>query len=57
MSHRKEENSKEKKKTPFIRKGVVGDGKNYFDDETNRDWDWWIEETLKDTGMVMKFEI
>jgi hypothetical protein len=48
---------KEEKKNPFIRKGVVGDWKNYFDQETNRDWDHWIEETLKDTGMVMKFEL
>jgi len=48
---------KEEKKNPFIRKGVVGDWKNYFDQETNRDWDCWIKETLKDTGMVMKFEL
>jgi len=40
----------------FIRKGKVGDWKNYFDDEMNKDWDAWIADQLKDSGFKMEFE-
>ena len=40
----------------FIRKGKVGDWKNYFDDQMNRDWDPWIEEQLKGSNFKMEFE-
>ncbi len=41
----------------FIRKGVVGDWKNHFDQETNEEWDKWIEAATKDTGFKMTFEL
>ncbi len=41
----------------FIRKGQVGDWKNHFTDEMNKEWDPWIEEQLKGTGYVMEFEL
>ena len=53
MPHIKEN---EEKKKPFIRKGQVGDWKNYFDQESSLEWDQWIQSTLQGTGMVMKFE-
>ena len=35
-------------KGSFIRKGIVGDYKNYFQSqETIREWDLWIEGQLK----------
>lgn len=40
----------------FIRKGMVGDWKNYFDDEMNNEWDPWIEKQLSGTGFRMNFE-
>jgi len=40
----------------FIRKGKVGDWKNYFDDEMNKDWDAWIADQLKDSGFKMEFD-
>jgi len=40
----------------FIRKGIVGDWKNYFDEAMNRDWDPWIQDQLKDTDFEMQFE-
>ena len=40
----------------FIRKGIIGDWKNYFDDEMNRDWDPWIEKQLTGSGFQMVFE-
>jgi hypothetical protein len=30
----------------FFRKGVVGDWKNYFDDESVNEWNRWIEENV-----------
>ena len=47
----------EEKTKPFIRKGQVGDWKNYFDQESSLEWDQWIQSTLQGTGMVMKFEL
>ncbi len=41
----------------FMRSGKVGDWKNHFDSVTNREWDEWISEKLKGTGMKMVFEL
>ena len=40
----------------FIRKGIVGDWKNYFDDEMNREWDPWIEKQLSGSSYKMTLE-
>ena len=40
----------------FIRKGQVGDWKNHFDKDMNKDWDAWIEDQLKGTSFLMEFE-
>ncbi len=45
-----------KTKTKFIRKGIVGDWKNHFTPEMNVEWDAWINEQLKDSGLRMVFE-
>ena len=37
----------------FIRKGKVGDWKNYFTEENNKIWDEWIAENLKGTDIIM----
>ena len=39
-----------------FRKGIVGDWKNYFEGEKLEEWDKWIEECLKGTGIQMAFE-
>ena len=36
----------------FIRKGQVGDWKNYFNEENNKVWDLWIAENLKGTDII-----
>ena len=35
----------------FMRKGQVGDWKNYFDDERNAKWKKWIVDNIKGTGL------
>jgi hypothetical protein len=40
----------------FIRKGEIGDWKNYFTPEMNREWDPWIEEDMKGSSLKMTFE-
>ena len=35
----------------FIRKGQVGEGENYFDEETNKVWNEWIDINWKGTGI------
>ena len=35
----------------FIRKGQVGQGENYFDEETNKVWNEWIDINWKGTGI------
>ena len=37
----------------LFRKGIVGDWKNYFDDENNAIWDKWIEENLEGTNIKL----
>ena len=37
----------------FIRKGITGDWKNYFDCDMNEDWDPWIEKQLAGSGFKM----
>ena len=37
----------------FIRKGEVGDWKNYFNEEKNKVWDKWIAENLEGTDIVL----
>ncbi len=41
----------------FIRKGIVGDWKNHFDQEMNDEWDKWIQEKLHGTGYKMTFDL
>lgn len=38
----------------FVRKGVVGDWKNYFTEEKTKEWNAWIGEKTRGTGMVQK---
>ena len=40
----------------FIRKGIIGDWQNHFTPEMNAEWDAWIEENLKGTGLHMIFQ-
>ena len=40
----------------FIRKGMIGDWKNHFDEDMNKEWDSMIEEQLKGSGFKMIFE-
>ena len=36
----------------FVRKGQVGDWKNYFNEETNKVWDEWISKNLEGTDIL-----
>ena len=40
----------------FIRKGVIGDWKNHFDEEMNKEWDSEIERQLSGSNFRMVFE-
>ncbi len=44
-------------KPAFIRRGKVGDWKNFFDDDLNAEWDAWIREQLRGTDYYMTFEL
>ena len=35
----------------FMRKGVVGDWENYFDEKTNKEYDQWIMDKIRGSGM------
>ena len=37
----------------FIRKGQVGDWKNYFNEENSKIWDKWIAQNLSGTDIVL----
>merc|ERR1711892_904888 len=37
----------------FIRKGKVGDSKNYFTPEKAKEWNEWIEEKTRGSGITM----
>ena len=37
----------------FIRKGKVGDWKNYFNEENGKVWDKWIADNLAGTDIVL----
>ena len=41
-------------KTNFIRKGIVGDYRNYFDENMEQEWDEWLTEEFKETLIDMK---
>ncbi len=45
------------KEGSFIRKGEVGDWRNHFDEEMNRDWDDWISRMLEGSGYEMQFDV
>ena len=40
----------------FIRKGIIGDWKNYFNKEMNREWDAAIEQQLLTSDFTMVFQ-
>lgn len=40
----------------FIRKGVVGDWKNYMNEELSKKFDDWITENTKGTGLTFEYE-
>jgi hypothetical protein len=42
--------------TKFIRKGKVGDWKNYFTEEKLQIWNDWIAKNLEGTDIKMTFE-
>ncbi len=44
-------------KGDFIRKGQVGDWKNYFTDEMNKKMDAAIEKYLKPVGLEFVYEL
>ena len=37
----------------FVRKGQVGDWKNYFTEENCQIWDDWIKRNLHDTNIIL----
>jgi hypothetical protein len=41
----------------FIRKGVVGDWKNYFSQERSKEWNHWIEENKKRYDIDAEFKL
>ena len=46
-----DEKRKESMKT-FIRKGKVGDWRNYFTEENNKVWNEWIANNLEENGII-----
>jgi len=47
------ESSGDESMKKFIRKGKVGDWKNYFNEENNQIWDKWIAKNLEGTDIVL----
>ena len=39
--------------SPFIRKGIIGDHQNYFDEIMEKDWDEWLSKEFSGTGIKM----
>ena len=35
----------------FMRKGIFGDWMNYFDDQTNKEYDQWIMDKIGGSGL------
>ncbi|GAB6024009.1 hypothetical protein CHUAL_008735 [Chamberlinius hualienensis] len=44
-------------KTDFLRKGKTGDWKNYFNDETNKKVDDYVEKHFKGSGIVFDYHV
>ncbi|CAM6031280.1 unnamed protein product [Sphagnum compactum] len=40
----------------FIRKGQIGDWKNYMNDKISNQFDEWIDKKFSNTGLVFKYE-
>ena len=43
----------DKNRGDFIRKGVIGDSKNYFSQERDQKWNEWIDRKLEDSTLKM----
>lgn len=46
-----------KEEIKFIRKGKVGDWKNYMTDEMSYKFDQWVEESLMGSGLTFDYEL
>jgi len=44
---------KDKEKGEFMRKGIVGDWKNHFDEETEKRWNQWIEKNIEGKNIII----
>jgi len=53
-SMNKNERVKQQEKGQFIRKGIVGDWRNHFEDQTVENWNKMIEEEFEKTGITDK---
>ena len=47
------ESNGDDKMKDFVRKGQVGDWKNYFTEENIKIWDQWIAENVKGTDIIL----
>lgn len=52
----KDRNENDKCQVKFIRKGQIGDWKNYFTNEMSERFDKWIAEHSKDTELCFEYE-
>jgi len=43
----------DKPKGEFMRKGIVGDWKNHFDEETEKRWNQWIEKNIQGKNIII----
>ena len=50
------ERASESKKS-FFRKGIVGDGENYFQGENLQKWDDWVNKNLEGTDIKFTYRI
>ena len=44
-------------KKNFFRKGIVGDGENYFQGENLQKWDDWVNKNLEGTDIKFTYRI